>query len=48
MVDFPVVSRQRCGYSNPLGMFALASTAARTFTQPSRKALSSEGGLLLV
>ena len=47
-IDFPVVSRQRCGYSNPLDMLALASAAARALTQPSRKALSSEGGLLLL
>ena len=34
-------------YSNPFGMLALASAAARAFIQPSRNALSSDGGLLL-
>ena len=32
-------------YSNPFGMLAFASAAARAFSQPSRKALSSAGGL---
>ena len=35
-------------YSKPFGMAALSSAAARAFIQPSRKALSSEGGLPLV
>src|SRR5437870_10443863 len=32
-------------YSKPFGMFALFSAAARAFIQPSRNALSSDGGL---
>ena len=35
-------------HSKPFGMLALVSAAARAFIQPSRKALSSEGGLPLV
>ena len=40
--------RERSGrryYSNPFGMLAFVSAAARAFIQPSRNALSSDGGL---
>src|SRR5947208_9008335 len=40
--------RLRRYYSKPFGIFALASVAARAFIQPSRKALSSDGGLALL
>ena len=49
MINSPVVPRPgNYQYSNPLGMFALASAAARAFIQPSRNAFSSEGGLFLL
>src|SRR5690348_14503902 len=37
--------RQKQYYSKPFGIFALASASARAFIQPSRNALSSDGGL---
>src|SRR5213596_166094 len=39
--------RQRQYYSKPFGIFAFARAVARAFIQPSRKALSSDGGLPL-
>src|SRR3978361_1990378 len=41
-------ARENDGYcSKPFGILALASAAARAVIQPSRKALSSDGGLAL-
>src|SRR6476620_4644983 len=37
--------RAKRRYSNPFGMLALVNAAARAFIQPSRNALSSDGGL---
>src|SRR4029079_4252834 len=40
---FDLSEQPRC-YSKPFGIFAFASAAARAFIQPSRNALSSDGG----
>jgi hypothetical protein len=45
MVFAFVRSRRVRSQSKPFGMLALVSAAARAFIQPSRNALSSDGGL---